>query len=189
MVPWRGEVAAGGLSFPGSNAEEQPEPMGGGRWSGRGSDRRITFRAGGSLTEGCTEGAAVGAGHGIGRRAAAGSSWRAMNAEGGGAEHSTAITLCWGFGHLATQTAPCRLRAPADATNSTQDGTSPLNIGLRSLQTFLPFINLCIYIAIAVFQKKWSVGPSFMTVLGLIFNVVGLVTGGLLRESRTFRRW
>jgi len=34
----------------------------------------------------------------------------------------------------------------------------------------------------AVFQKKWDVGPSFMTVLGLIFNVVGMFMGGLLRR-------
>jgi hypothetical protein len=34
----------------------------------------------------------------------------------------------------------------------------------------------------AVFQKKWDVGPSFMTVLGLIFNVVAMLMGGLLRE-------
>ncbi|ORY77642.1 hypothetical protein BCR35DRAFT_305416 [Leucosporidium creatinivorum] len=61
-----------------------------------------------------------------------------------------------------------------------EDGTSPLNIGLRGLQTFLPFVGLCIYIAMAVFQKKWSVGPSFMTVLGIIFNVTGMFMGGLL---------
>ena len=63
-----------------------------------------------------------------------------------------------------------------------QDGTGPINIGLRILQTFLPFINLCIYIAIASFQKKWAVGPSFLTALALFFNAQSLIHGGIFRE-------
>lgn len=43
-------------------------------------------------------------------------------------------------------TASHQLQVPADNTNSTQDGTSPLNIGLRSPQTVFPFFNLGILI-------------------------------------------
>lgn len=62
-----------------------------------------------------------------------------------------------------------------------QDGTSPLNIGLRVLQSFLPFVNLCIYIGVAAFQGKWKVGPSGLTDLGLFFNAQSLLHGFLFR--------
>ncbi|KAK4700109.1 hypothetical protein P7C70_g6142, partial [Phenoliferia sp. Uapishka_3] len=64
-----------------------------------------------------------------------------------------------------------------------QDGTSPLNITLRALQTFLPFINLCIYIGIAVFQKHWGVGVSFLTGLSLFMNAQSLLHGALFLST------
>ncbi|GAA5945562.1 hypothetical protein JCM1841_000253 [Sporobolomyces salmonicolor] len=60
------------------------------------------------------------------------------------------------------------------------DGTSPLSIGLRILQTFFPFVNLCIYIALAAFQSKWNVGVSFLVGLSLFFNLEALLHGGLI---------
>ncbi|KAM0755274.1 hypothetical protein T439DRAFT_322312 [Meredithblackwellia eburnea MCA 4105] len=60
-----------------------------------------------------------------------------------------------------------------------EDGSSALNIILRGLQTFLPFVNLCIYISIASFQAKWGVGPSFLTGLSLFFNAQSLLHGFL----------
>ncbi|KAL8280301.1 hypothetical protein RQP46_007218 [Phenoliferia psychrophenolica] len=63
--------------------------------------------------------------------------------------------------------------------NRRADGSSPLNIGLRALQTFLPFVNLCIYISIAAFQKKWGVGISGLTGLCLFINAQSLLHGAL----------
>lgn len=50
-------------------------------------------------------------------------------------------------------------------------GNSPVNLGLRGLQTFLSFVNLFIYIGISLFQARWKVGPSGLTVLGIMMNV------------------
>ncbi|GAA6064132.1 hypothetical protein JCM10212_006771 [Sporobolomyces blumeae] len=61
-----------------------------------------------------------------------------------------------------------------------QDGSSPLSIGLRAAQTFFPFVNLCIYIALAAFQSKWSVGVSFLVGLAFFFNAEALLHGGIL---------
>ncbi|GAA6025591.1 hypothetical protein JCM11491_004769 [Sporobolomyces phaffii] len=63
---------------------------------------------------------------------------------------------------------------------SDEDASSMFSISVRALQTFLPFINLCIYIALAAFQARWNVGVSFLVGLGLFFNVEALLHGGLL---------
>ncbi|GAA5996507.1 hypothetical protein JCM5350_003999 [Sporobolomyces pararoseus] len=64
-----------------------------------------------------------------------------------------------------------------------EDGTSLLSISLRGMQTFFPFINLCIYIALAAFQSRWKVGVSFLVGLSLFFNVEALLHGGLLLST------
>ncbi|GAA6033943.1 hypothetical protein JCM8097_000420 [Rhodosporidiobolus ruineniae] len=75
-----------------------------------------------------------------------------------------------------------------------EDGTSPLGIALRILQTFFPFVNLCIYIAMAAFQKKWGVGVSFLVGFSLFVNIEALLHGGiilatfLLADTITFLR-
>jgi hypothetical protein len=51
-----------------------------------------------------------------------------------------------------------------------QDGTGWPNLILRGLQTFLAFVNLCIYIALAVAQKSDG-HIAGMTGWGLFFNV------------------
>ncbi|GAA5888021.1 hypothetical protein JCM16303_000182 [Sporobolomyces ruberrimus] len=61
-----------------------------------------------------------------------------------------------------------------------EDGTSMLSLSIRGLQTFFPFVNLCIYIALAAFQNRWKVGVSFLVGLGIFFNVEALLHGGIL---------
>lgn len=63
-----------------------------------------------------------------------------------------------------------------------QDETSPQFIVVHSLQALFPFINLCIYIAIAAFQRYWGVGPSFMTALALLVSVGSFLFGLMFRE-------
>lgn len=55
------------------------------------------------------------------------------------------------------------------------EDTSPIQIAVRSLTLLFLFINLFIYIAIAVFQKKWNVGPSGLTGLAIFVLVQGLI--------------
>ncbi|KAK4049248.1 hypothetical protein OIO90_005537 [Microbotryomycetes sp. JL221] len=50
---------------------------------------------------------------------------------------------------------------------------------VRTLQTFCSFVALCIYIAIVAHQSKYSVGPSFLGVLGLIVNLFTLTVSAL----------
>lgn len=62
-------------------------------------------------------------------------------------------------------------------TNSLLDDedTGLTQIIIRGLTLFFLFINLFIYIAIAVFQKKWDVGPSGLTGLAIFVLVQGLL--------------
>ncbi|GAA5906127.1 SDR family NAD(P)-dependent oxidoreductase, partial [Sporobolomyces salmoneus] len=64
-----------------------------------------------------------------------------------------------------------------------EGGTSVFSISLRGAQTFFPFINLCIYIALAAFQSRWKVGVSFLVGLSLFFNIEALLHGGLLLST------
>ncbi|GAA5934112.1 hypothetical protein JCM10213_008528 [Rhodosporidiobolus nylandii] len=64
-----------------------------------------------------------------------------------------------------------------------EDGDSPLSVLLRGLQTFFPFINLCIYIALASFQSKWGVGVSFLVGLSLFFVLEGLIHGAVILST------
>ncbi|GAA5842647.1 hypothetical protein JCM11251_007750 [Rhodosporidiobolus azoricus] len=61
-----------------------------------------------------------------------------------------------------------------------EDGLSPLGVGLRALQTFFPFINLCIYIALAAWQSQWKVGVSGLVGLALAVNIEALLHGGVI---------
>ena len=56
-----------------------------------------------------------------------------------------------------------------DSTCNSQDGTGWPNLVLRGFQTFTAFINLCIYIALAVAQKGDG-HIAGMTGWGLFFN-------------------
>ncbi|GAA5822194.1 hypothetical protein JCM5353_006264 [Sporobolomyces roseus] len=60
-----------------------------------------------------------------------------------------------------------------------ENGTSILSISIRGLQTFFPFINLCIYIALTAFQSRWKVGISFL---------VGLIATALAADKLKFLR-
>ncbi|KAI5474233.1 hypothetical protein MNV49_003863, partial [Pseudohyphozyma bogoriensis] len=60
-----------------------------------------------------------------------------------------------------------------------EDGSGLVNLSLRGAQVFFPFILLCIYIAIATFQKKWGVGPSFLTAFAIFMAVEGIIHGTL----------
>ncbi|GAA5933801.1 SDR family NAD(P)-dependent oxidoreductase [Sporobolomyces koalae] len=71
-------------------------------------------------------------------------------------------------------------RSPGQKWWDDEDGTSLLAISLRGLQTVLPFVNLCIYIALAAFQSRWKVGVSFLVGLSLFFNVETLLHGAAL---------
>ncbi|EFP90843.2 hypothetical protein PGT21_036849 [Puccinia graminis f. sp. tritici] len=71
-------------------------------------------------------------------------------------------------------------RIPAENGNPTNsllddEDTGPTQIAIRSLTIFFLFINLFIYIAIAVFQKKWGVGPSGLTGLAIFVLVQALL--------------
>ncbi|KAA1077118.1 hypothetical protein PGTUg99_004782 [Puccinia graminis f. sp. tritici] len=71
-------------------------------------------------------------------------------------------------------------RIPAENGNPTNsllddEDTGPTQIAIRSLTIFFLFINLFIYIAIAVFQKKWGVGPSGLTGLAIFILVQALL--------------
>lgn len=63
-----------------------------------------------------------------------------------------------------------------------QDPDSRFNLITRGSQVFFAFIGLCIYIALAAFQSRWNVGPSFMSGFGLAVNVIALIAGGVFRE-------
>lgn len=69
------------------------------------------------------------------------------------------------------------------------EDTSLIQITIRSLALFFLFINLFIYIAIAVFQKKWGVGPSGLTGLAIFILVQALVAAlALLLVPQIYER-
>ncbi|BGP41939.1 hypothetical protein JCM10450v2_006015 [Rhodotorula kratochvilovae] len=64
-----------------------------------------------------------------------------------------------------------------------EDGDSPLGLVLRILETFFPFVNLCIFISQAAFQSKWGVGISGRVGLSLFFCIEALLHGGLVLST------
>ncbi|GAA5847990.1 hypothetical protein JCM9279_003520 [Rhodotorula babjevae] len=61
-----------------------------------------------------------------------------------------------------------------------EEGNSPLGLALRVLETFFPFVALCIFISQAAFQSKWGVGTSGRVGVSLFFSVEALLHGGLV---------
>ncbi|TNY18955.1 hypothetical protein DMC30DRAFT_418350 [Rhodotorula diobovata] len=61
-----------------------------------------------------------------------------------------------------------------------EDGNSPLGLALRILETFFPFVNLCIFISQAAFQAKWDVGISGRVGVSLFFCIEAFAHGGLV---------
>ncbi|GAA6054052.1 hypothetical protein JCM3770_001341 [Rhodotorula araucariae] len=64
-----------------------------------------------------------------------------------------------------------------------EEGDSPLGLALRILETFFPFVNLCILISQAAFQSRWDVGVSGRVGVSLFFCIEALAHGGLVLST------